>query len=222
MIHEKMVAIMRDIGAIGKDEKNQGQGFKFRGIDTVYNELHNIMARHGVYSLPEVIGSASEDRQTKAGGNLIYRILTIRYHFFAEDGTTITCTVVGEGQDSGDKASSKAMSIAHKYALLQAFCIPTAEQKDPDYDSPPPSVPKAAPTQKEAPAVPKAAPKNGKAFDARVIGWEALMRGTNHPDVDGIIEELASRRQLMAGGMTDETEPALIGWMKKKYEEVQR
>ena len=32
--------------------------------------------------------------------------------------------------DSGDKAANKAMSAAHKYALLQVFCIPTEEPKD--------------------------------------------------------------------------------------------
>ena len=44
-------------------------------------------------------------------------------------------TVVGEGMDSGDKAANKAMAIAHKYALLQTFCIPTEEQKDPDAET---------------------------------------------------------------------------------------
>jgi len=34
--------------------------------------------------------------------------------------------------DSGDKAANKAMAVAHKYALLQAFCIPTEDVKDPE------------------------------------------------------------------------------------------
>ncbi len=38
--------------------------------------------------------------------------------------------MLNEGMDSGDKASNKAMSAAHKYALLQVFCIPTEEPKD--------------------------------------------------------------------------------------------
>jgi hypothetical protein len=37
--------------------------------------------------------------------------------------------------DSGDKAANKAMSVAHKYALLQALCIPTEEMADPDRES---------------------------------------------------------------------------------------
>jgi hypothetical protein len=135
MIHEKMIAVMAEVGAIGKDSRNQQQGFNFRGIDTVYNELHDIMAQQGIYTIPEVLEERSEERQTKNGGTLIYRILKIKYTFFAEDGTNVVCVVIGEGMDSGDKAASKAMSIAHKYALLQAFCIPTKEQKDPDAES---------------------------------------------------------------------------------------
>ena len=54
------------------------------------------------------------------------------YRFVATDGSQVSCVVEGEGMDSGDKASNKAMAVAHKYALLQVLMIPTEEQKDPD------------------------------------------------------------------------------------------
>ena len=134
-IYAAMVEIMRDVGAIAKDRKNATQGYTFQGIDDVYSALHDIMAKHGVFTLPEVISDRSEERATKSGGVLIYRILTIRYTFMALDGSIVQATVIGEGMDSGDKASNKAMSVAHKYALLQAFCIPTEELKDPENES---------------------------------------------------------------------------------------
>jgi hypothetical protein len=34
--------------------------------------------------------------------------------------------------DSGDKSTNKAMSAAHKYAILQAFTVPTEGDNDPD------------------------------------------------------------------------------------------
>jgi hypothetical protein len=43
--------------------------------------------------------------------------------------------VIGEGMDSGDKASNKAMAVAHKYAIIQVFAIPTEDDKDPENDS---------------------------------------------------------------------------------------
>lgn len=135
LIHEQMAKIMADSTAIGKDQKNQSQGFKFRGIDDVYNSLHETLAKHEVFSVPEVVEDRTEERQTKSGNNLIYRILTMQYTFFAKDGSSIQARVIGEGMDSGDKAANKAMSIAHKYCLLQVFCIPTEETKDPDAES---------------------------------------------------------------------------------------
>ena len=33
LIYSKMLAVKRDIGSVGKDQKNTGQGWKFRGID---------------------------------------------------------------------------------------------------------------------------------------------------------------------------------------------
>jgi hypothetical protein len=134
-IHGKLIAVMRDLDAIGKDRKNASQGYNFRGIDDVYNALHEVLARHGVFSVPEVIDERSEERKTNKGSALIYRVLRVRYTFFAEDGTSVAAVVVGEGMDSGDKASNKAMSVAHKYALLQVLCIPTEEAKDPEADA---------------------------------------------------------------------------------------
>ena len=38
-IFETINAVMEDVGAIGKDKKNQQQGFMYRGIDDVMNAL---------------------------------------------------------------------------------------------------------------------------------------------------------------------------------------
>lgn len=134
-IHNSMNAIMRDVDAIGKDRRNSAQGYSFRGIDDVYNDLHSVLSKHGVYTTSKILGEKHEERTTSKGGCLIYRVLTIEYTFHALDGSQVSSVVVGEGMDSGDKASNKAMAVAHKYALLQAFCIPTEDQKDPENDS---------------------------------------------------------------------------------------
>ena len=69
---------------------------------------------------------------TSKGSCLNYATATIEYNFYDESGESISVTVVGEGMDSGDKATSKALSIAYKYAMFQTFCIPTED--DPDKD----------------------------------------------------------------------------------------
>jgi hypothetical protein len=132
---------MRDIEAIGKDRTNQTQGFKFRGIDDLYNELHPIMAKHGLFSFPKILSSRTEERLTAKGSTNIFRIIDVEYTFCDESGESLVVgPVIGEASDLGDKGNNKALSIAHKYALLQLFCIPTEDEKDPDAQTPPPSI----------------------------------------------------------------------------------
>ena len=137
-IHKRIVAIMREIPAITKDRKNTQQGYSFRGIDDVYNLVHPIMAKHGVFMTCEVLEDKQSERPSKGGGILITRSARLRYRFVAEDGSSITTEVIGEGMDSGDKAANKALSVGQKYAVLQTFMIPTDEPKDPEVDNPEP------------------------------------------------------------------------------------
>lgn len=131
-IFETINAVMADIGAVGKTSKNQQQGFMFRGIDAVMNALAPALVKNKCFVVPEILDQTREERQTIKGGTLLYSICKIRYTFYAEDGSSISATVIGEGMDSGDKATNKAMSIAFKYACFQVFCIPTEEMQDPD------------------------------------------------------------------------------------------
>ena len=150
-IHQKIPIIMSEIGAIQKAKKNAQQGFMYRGVDDVMNALQPLLHKHGVFIVPEVLEQKREERQTNKGGNLIYSVCTIKYTFYASDGSSITAVVVGEGMDSGDKATNKAMAIAFKYACFQVFCIPTEEMKDPDADTPEPSMPKESAKSKQEP-----------------------------------------------------------------------
>lgn len=143
-IYEAIADIMKEGYAISKNKRNQQQGFMYRGIDDVMNTFQPLMAERGIFLVPEVLNSAREERQTNKGGNLIYSVLTVKYTFYASDGSSVSATVIGEGMDSGDKASNKAMAVAMKYAMFQVFCIPTEEMQDPDSETPPPSKPTTA------------------------------------------------------------------------------
>jgi hypothetical protein len=134
-IYESINAIMRNIPSIAKDKKNTQQGYNFRGIDDMYNALNPHLAEHGVFATSEVLHTEREERTTKNGGTLLYSILTVKFTFYATDGTFVTSTMIGEAMDNGDKASNKAMSTAYKYALMQLFCIPTADVKDTEYET---------------------------------------------------------------------------------------
>lgn len=138
-IYGAILGVMTDIGAIGKDSQNEKHKFWYRGIDAVMNALQPALIKHNIFVVPDVLEQTREERTSSSGGNLIYSVIKMQYSFIAADGSRVCATVIGEGMDSGDKASNKAMSVAFKYACFQVFCIPTEEMKDPDVDTPEPS-----------------------------------------------------------------------------------
>lgn len=144
-IYESITKCMEEIGAVGKDSVNKQQGFKYRGIDAVMNAINPALVHNHVFVVPEVLEQQRQERTTGKGTVLIYSICKIKFTFFAEDGTFIEAVTVGEGMDSGDKATNKAMAIAFKYACFQVFCIPTEEMKDPDGETPDPVQPQFTP-----------------------------------------------------------------------------
>jgi hypothetical protein len=141
LIYKKMVEVMRDIGSVGKDQKNQAQGFKFRGIDQFVNALNPALIKHGVFIAPRCVSEQHELKEVTRnnGKSGIDKHVTIQmeYDFFAEDGSKVTIgPIPAEGLDSGDKATNKALSGALKYALIQAFSVPTADMAEADLESP--------------------------------------------------------------------------------------
>ena len=148
-IYEAISRCMEEIGAVGKDAVNKQQGFKYRGIDAVMNAINPALVKNHVFIVPEVLDQQRQERTTNKGAVLIYSICRIKYTFYAEDGSFIEAVTVGEGMDSGDKATNKAMAIAFKYACFQVFCIPTEEMKDPDEETQDPVKPQFTPATPE-------------------------------------------------------------------------
>lgn len=162
MIYKAIAGVMEDVGAVGKNGVNKQQGFKFRSIDDVMNALHPAMTKHKVFTVPEILEQTREVKTTKNGTELLFSLCKIRYTFFTEDGSSVSAVVVGEGMDSGDKATNKAMAIAYKYACFQVFCIPTEEMMDPDAERPEMEEEKKAAGQKKSAAKPAASEKKAK------------------------------------------------------------
>jgi hypothetical protein len=136
----QLVKVMKDVGSVGKDGTNSQQGYKFRGIDALLNAVHPALTRHGVVIVPEVLSSNVEFRDVvrssgKSGTDKHVQ-LRVKFTFIAEDGSSVLAVTEGEGLDSGDKATNKAMSGALKYALIQTLSIPTEDMEDADRTSP--------------------------------------------------------------------------------------
>ena len=134
-VYKSINAVQAELSVVGitKDRNNSTQGYKFRGIDDVYNTIAPLLAKHGLCILPRVLSRVCEERATKSGGALFYVTVESEFDFVcAEDGSKHTVKTFGEAMDSGDKATNKAMSAAYKYACFQAFSIPTEGDNDAD------------------------------------------------------------------------------------------
>jgi hypothetical protein len=166
--------VMQDIDPIAKTGKNQQQGYSFRGIDAIYNELHPLLVRHGIFIVPFVVELRREERETRPDqrgnrGALIYTYALIDHRFYAPDGSYITARTIGEAMDSGDKSGNKAQSAAMKYACIEVFAIPTEGDNDTENQSP-----QAAPRQQQRPPQPAATKdtaKEGGAAAATGMTW---------------------------------------------------
>jgi hypothetical protein len=135
-VYKAINAVQNELSKTGitKDRTNtQGSGYKFRGIDDVYNAIAPLLAKHGLCILPRVLSRTCDERVSKNGGALFYVTVDSEFDFVcAEDGSKHTVKTFGEAMDSGDKATNKAMSAAYKYACFQAFSIPTESDNDAD------------------------------------------------------------------------------------------
>jgi hypothetical protein len=175
-IYPAMLVAMAEIGAIGKNKRNPQQNYNFRGIDDVLNNLQPALLKAKMFVIPRLSEISHEERATKAGGTIIYTTVRGEYDFIsAEDGSKVTACTYGEGMDTSDKSTNKAMSAALKYAIIQAFAIPTEELVDSENDThtPAPKPKKPAPVQPQDDGLRHAEPQENPTHDVTGKAYEA-------------------------------------------------
>ena len=134
-IAQALSEVMKAVGGIAKKDRNQAQGFNFRGIDSVVNAVSPQLQKFGVIVVPSVedysYDTVEIGRNRTAMGHVKVKVT---YTFIGANGDAIKSTVVAEAMDSGDKATAKAMSVAFRTCLLQTLALPT-DEPDPDSQS---------------------------------------------------------------------------------------
>lgn len=133
-IHQALASVKKAIGAVGKSEKNQQQGWNFRGIDAVLNAVSGPLADNGVTVYPilqDYTYATVEIGRNKTP--MAHVIVKVQYVFVGPRGDQLEAYVAAESMDSGDKAMTKAFSVALRTALIQTLSLPTSEP-DPDHD----------------------------------------------------------------------------------------
>lgn len=133
-VHTAWAAVMAEVRAVGKtDRVTSGPAqFNFRGIDGVLNAVGPIFRKHGVYVAPIGVDILStEHNPTRSGGMMKNVTISVTWRVTGPAGDSWMGISLGEGADAGDKAISKAHSVAYRTFLIQALALPT-DEPDPD------------------------------------------------------------------------------------------
>ena len=133
-VHEAFSAVMAEVQGIGKNDRNSQQGFNFRGIDATMNTVGPALRKHGVVIVPTAVSIEFERYTTAKGGQMRNATVHMKYTVYGPAGDSFTGSTYGEAADAGDKAVSKAQSVAYRTFLLQGLTVPTQE-RDPDADA---------------------------------------------------------------------------------------
>ncbi len=195
LIYQQIAKVMTEIGAIAKDRKNESQGYRFRGIEDLYNAAHPVLAKHGVFCCPTVKQYEVRERESvDANGRKklsTWIFMLVEHKFYAEDGSFVDVVTSGEGLDTSDKAANKCLSAAFKYALMELLCVPMADIEDSDRTSPEvtskPATAKPVSFTRPEPAGAAAAPEVESKSRAKRV---AAMKPETAPITDGKAAEI--------------------------------
>lgn len=142
-IFEKLLKITDEVGVVGKNLKVQvtkTNSYQAVSERDILDSVKPIESKYRVYSYPyerQIIDKDTLVKESEYNGNvtrtnqLFMRLETI-YRFVNIDNPTefIDIKTYGDGLDTGDKATGKAMTYADKYALMKAYKISTGDDPD--------------------------------------------------------------------------------------------
>jgi hypothetical protein len=128
MIFRAVIAAKREVGAVGKNattDQRGGAKYDYRKFDDVIDAVAPLMDKYGLMIVADVMERAERQIDTKH-----FVTLKMRYRLYAEDGSFVEASQVGEAFDVGDKASTKAQTVALRIFYCTTFNIPYSEMKD--------------------------------------------------------------------------------------------
>lgn len=133
-IGKKMLLIMNDVSYIQKRGYNQTQRYSFAQEADFAQAVRERLIEHGVSFTPYL--ENVEIKEVTTGKGTVMQIVTVLMSFTftdTESGESVVVRMGGQGSDTLDKGIFKAMTGAEKYALKQAFLVPTGD--DPEVDN---------------------------------------------------------------------------------------
>lgn len=126
-----------ELGIAKAREVTEGVRFKFRGIDDVMDVFSGPMDKAKLLAIPHFTERVVTDRVT-AGGKANYNTAvagTIEFVSLVDGSLHVAGPFYGEANDTGDKSTAKAQSIAFRQGMLLTFVVPLGPAMDPEADT---------------------------------------------------------------------------------------
>ena len=122
---EKILAIMSDVQYLAKDDKVEFGKTSYKALseEKVTSIMRAELLKHRVVVFP--ISQVASREGTITHVDVVYKMVNV------DDPTDyIEIASCGDGADTQDKGSGKAMTYAFKYMWLRTFALPTGEDPD--------------------------------------------------------------------------------------------
>lgn len=135
-VHIAWARVMADVQSIRKDrtaDVKTAKGsykYQFRGIDQVFNAVGPALRRHGVMVLQVKVDANYARASRDGGGGMRECTVTVTYQIIGPAGDRIEVQSVGEGLDTSDKATTKALTMAYRNLLINGLTVPTSDSRD--------------------------------------------------------------------------------------------
>jgi hypothetical protein len=125
-IHQRMLAIVADMGHVGKGSTvniTKSASYKYTSHDAVTNAVKPLLVKHGVCVIPSVESVVQDGNRTEMH-------VVIDFVNSDDPADKIAVASYGHGVDTSDKGPGKAYSYAYKYAMMKVFAMDVGPEGD--------------------------------------------------------------------------------------------
>jgi ribosomal protein L34E len=124
-LFEKILAIMSDVQYLAKDDKVEFGKTSYKALseEKVTSIMRAELLKHRVVVFP--ISQVASREGTITHVDVVYKMVNVD-----DPNDYIEIASCGDGADTQDKGSGKAMTYAFKYMWLRTFALPTGEDPD--------------------------------------------------------------------------------------------
>ncbi len=123
-------AAMAEIGYVRSTGQNTHQRYSYTSDEDLTAAVQPVMARHGLAMLPSGCEVERVEVKTAKGGSATSVHVLQTWTIAHSSGEWMRIQMPGEGRDSQDKGTPKALTAARKMTLRHLFCVPTGDDAE--------------------------------------------------------------------------------------------